>query len=85
MADKPDLAGFDGENGYKKDGRGTWYDNGEFSLRHSTDQLPDGSINEHIVTTNKATGQKTTSSETYPPPTSAGVTRTPCPQCGGYH
>ena len=75
MADRSELSGFDGENGYKKDGRGTWYDNGDFSRRHSVDQLPDGSINEHTVTTDKATGQTTTSSATY----------TRCPGCGGYH
>lgn len=72
------LFGFLGRtSGYKKDGRGVWEDTGTHNIRHSTDLLPNGSINEHVVVTEKATGRTETRSQTY--------TAYTCPGCGKTH
>jgi len=64
--EKAPLKGLpDREYGYKKDGRGTYSDNGTHSVRHSVDQLKDGRIQEHVVTTDKKTGEKEIKSQTY--------------------
>jgi hypothetical protein len=63
-----DLKGFPGDkNGMKKDGRGTWRDDGRHSIRHSVDKMPDGSLQEHVVVKDKKTGQVETRSADYKP------------------
>jgi len=52
-------------SGYKEDGRGTWVDNGKHNIRHSVEVLGDGSIQEHVVTKDKHTGERTYRSSTY--------------------
>ncbi|SDZ73435.1 hypothetical protein [Rubrimonas cliftonensis] len=65
MGDKG-LQSFDGStNGYKKDGRGTWRDTGDHSIRHSVDLAEDGSIREHVVHTDKTTGFRDKRGEVY--------------------
>ena len=74
-----DLSSFYGNfNGYKLDGRGTWSDNGTHSIRHSVDLMSDGSINEHVVITEKSTGSTTSKSGNY-----AAGGGCVCPKCGG--
>ena len=65
--DRGGLKSFEGRSdGYKKDGRGTWSDNGTHNIRHSVDKNADGSMTEHVVIKDKSTGYTEKRSETYP-------------------